>query len=160
MSAIFVMIPFATIELLYVGGFCAEGGPYVIRQECPDGVIPVLAGGIPLLIVFGIAYALALPEGWRSLLGWAWPILFLELAGCFIAASFTASDQGFTIAPFITGLVMAGIGLLPAIGLPVVPTSPRASGASESSGRASLAYQFGFVLAGGICGYLLWSAIV
>lgn len=160
MSAIFVMIPFATMELLDVGGFCAEGGPYVIRQECPDGVIPVLAIGIPLLIVFGITYAVALPEGWRSLLGWAWPILFLELAGCFILASFTASDQGFAIAPFITGLVMAGIGLLPAIGLPVVPSRRRTSGPGESSGRTSLAYQLGFVVIGGVCGYLLWSAIV
>ena len=29
-----------------VGGFCAEGGPYVIETHCPEGVPLVLIGGI------------------------------------------------------------------------------------------------------------------
>ena len=148
------------MQLLDVGGFCAEGGPYVIRQECPSGVIPVLGGGIPLLFVFGIAYAVALPTGWRFLLVWAWPILFLELAACFFISTFTAPGQSFAVAPFITGLVMAGIAFLPLIGMPVIPSPGRAAGSGEPSPKGSLALQLALVIAGGIGGYLLWTVIV
>ena len=36
-----------------VGGFCAEGGPYVIETHCPDGVPLLLVGGIFGLFGFG-----------------------------------------------------------------------------------------------------------
>lgn len=159
MAAILVMVPFAGMKLLDVGGFCAEGGPYVIRQECPEGVIPVLAGGLPLLFVFGIAYTLALPAGWRFLLVWGWPILFLGLAAVFFISAFTAPDQSFAVAPFITGIVMAGIGFLPLLGIQIVPSPRRAAGSGDPSSGRSLALQLFSVAAGGIGGYLLWTAI-
>ena len=36
-ACIVLMLGLALIPLLEVGGFCAEGGPYEIRQECPTG---------------------------------------------------------------------------------------------------------------------------
>ena len=36
-----------------IGGFCAEGGPYVIETHCPDGVPLLLVGGIFGLFGFG-----------------------------------------------------------------------------------------------------------
>ena len=160
MAAIFVMLPLAAMALLDVGGFCASGGPYVIRQECPTGVIPVLGAGIPLLFVFGFIYALALPAGWRALLVWGWPLLFLELAVCFFISAFTAPGQSFAVGPFITGLVMAGVAVIPVLGIPVVPSPKRAARRGETSPRGSLALQIAFVVAGGVGGYFLWGALV
>lgn len=160
LAAILVMLPLAGMELLDVGGFCAEGGPYVIRQECPEGVIPVLGAGIPLLFVFGLAYTLAIPAGWRFLLVWAWPILFFGIAAAFFVSTFTAPGQSFAVAPFITGIVMAGIGLFPVAGIPIIPSPGRAASSGEHAPKGSLALQLGFVVAGGFGGYLLWTAIV
>ena len=36
-----------------VGGFCAEGGPYVIETHCPEGVPLLITGGIFGLFIFG-----------------------------------------------------------------------------------------------------------
>lgn len=160
-AAILVMFPLAMLQLLDVGGFCASGGPYVIRQECPDGVIPVLGAGIPLLFVFGFAYAIALPAGWRFLLVWGWPILFLIMAAAFIISAFTAPDQGFAVAPFITGILMAAIGIGPMLlGLSIIPTPGKAASSGESSAKGSLALQIAFIALGGVGGYFLWGTLV
>lgn len=161
MAAIFVMVPLAMLQLLDVGGFCASGGPYVIRQECPDGVMPVLGAGFPLLFVFGIAYTVSLPTGWRFLLVWCWPLLFLIIAAAFIVSAFTAPDQGFAAVPFIVGIVMAAIGIGPMlIGLPILPSPRRAANRGEPSAKGSLALQLVFVALGGVGGYFLWGTLV
>lgn len=65
-----------------VGGFCAEGGPYVIEVHCPEGVPLVLVGGIFGLFGFGglTAWKGSLIGGpYGALVLLAWPALFLSL---------------------------------------------------------------------------------
>ncbi|WP_199589305.1 SHOCT domain-containing protein [Blastococcus sp. TF02A-26] len=68
-----------------VGGSCADGGPYVSAQPCPDGT------GGALLLVFGSALVCVLGTLWGAhvlrapqpvLLGW--PALFLTLGWNFL----------------------------------------------------------------------------
>ena len=32
--------------VMEIGGVCADGGPFVTRQSCPDGVPALMVGGI------------------------------------------------------------------------------------------------------------------
>ena len=77
--------------VLDVGGYCAEGGPYVIAQHCPDGVAWLL----PLSIFAGLGSAglmgwkgaqLGGPYGGLVLL--AWPALFISLGWNFLEFAF------------------------------------------------------------------------
>ena len=58
-----------------VGGFCAEGGPYVIAHHCPEGT----AWLIPLAVFAGLGSAgltawkgASLGAPWSGLIGLAW----------------------------------------------------------------------------------------
>ena len=77
--------------VMNVGGFCADGGPYVIETPCPDGT--------PLAIMFGI-FGLFLFGGvmlWKGsviggpyvgLVALAWPALFMSLGWNFLEYAF------------------------------------------------------------------------
>ncbi len=59
-----------------VGGFCAEGGPYEIRQECPEGTTALIMGGVWIGLLGLVAAAVGLSRIGRgalflTLLGWA-----------------------------------------------------------------------------------------
>jgi hypothetical protein len=63
-------------SVMDIGGYCAEGGPYVIAQTCPDGATPALFIGIWGLFLFGaIATIGGVKVGgiWAAapLLGWS-----------------------------------------------------------------------------------------
>lgn len=80
-----------------IGGACASGGPYVPRQECPDGtwLIPVsiFTGliGTALVVVGGFSGG---PQLWTL----AWPALFCSLGWNFL-------EYGVDPPPPETGLV-------------------------------------------------------
>ena len=40
--------------VLDVGGSCADGGPYVSAQPCPDGA-SLVAAGVPMMVILGMA---------------------------------------------------------------------------------------------------------
>ncbi len=67
-----------------VGGYCASGGPYQIRQQCPNGV----AGTFPLAIIGGLIFlglfVFCASDRGRSVAMLAWSALFLTLAWNFI----------------------------------------------------------------------------
>jgi hypothetical protein len=76
-----------------VGGFCAEGGPFVIEQHCPQGVPGIMVGsilgGLVLAFVYvGIVFAKGIPS-FAMLL---WPALFLSLGWNFLEFAFDPSD--------------------------------------------------------------------
>lgn len=52
-----------------IGGFCAEGGPFEIRQRCPEGV--------PLIMVMGV-FGLF---GFGALMGWKGAVIGGVYAG-------------------------------------------------------------------------------
>src|SRR5687768_29037 len=73
--------------IMDVGGFCAEGGPYVIETPCPQGVPLVLVGGIFGLVGFGGLMAwkgAAIGGPYAGLVALAWPALFISLGWNFL----------------------------------------------------------------------------
>jgi len=154
-AALFVLIALALRSANEVGGFCAAGGPYVIRQGCPVGVLPVMAIGIPLLFVFGIAYFAALPRTWKSLIYLAWPVLFVGLGLVFVYSAFTASDS-FGIGAFVIGLMMAGIGAIPFL----LPKAARRGFGYFPERGEGLSPQLWSILVGVAVGALVWFGIL
>ena len=71
-------------SVMDIGGACAEGGPYVPVQPCPDGTW-MLALAIPMLIVVAMTgSAVAIGMGAPNLLVPMWGLLFGSLGWNFL----------------------------------------------------------------------------
>lgn len=94
----FTLLFLSSTAVIGLGGFCASGGPYEIRVECPDSVVAFT----PLSIIGGliaVAISAFLAQGFGTpLVSWAWPILFCGLGAAFLG--------GFVLYQDITGLII------------------------------------------------------
>jgi hypothetical protein len=141
-----------------VGGFCAEGGPYVIDTHCPEGVVPVMMLAFPALFLFGgmmVWKGSRLGGYYAALPLLAWPALFLSLGWNFIEYSLPTAQHGLELGWLMPGLMFVAMGIvpllivLPAVGLrgPADPdkvesmrrTLQRAQARPPSTTRASRA---------------------
>lgn len=90
-----------------LGGFCAQGGPYVIQTECPESVViwaPLsIFGG---LIAVGIGLFAARGFG-APVVVWAWPVLFVGLGVQFLLSG--------GIVGVIIGVMFVVMGVVPLI---------------------------------------------
>jgi len=78
--------------VMNVGGACADGGPYVSAQPCPDGSI-LIAVAVPALIIFAmIGTVSASGVGAPNLLVPMWGVLFGTLGWNFLEYSFKGPD--------------------------------------------------------------------
>ncbi len=121
--------------VMAVGGACADGGPYVSVQPCPDGVAMSMMLGIFGLFGFGGLglWAGALIGGsWMFLPLLAWPGLFLSLGWNFLELGATppaglgeGPELGWLI-PGVMFVVMGGLPLVVAWRAPGVVRSGRA----------------------------------
>jgi hypothetical protein len=92
-----------------VGGACADGGPYVSAQPCPDGVPLAMIGGM-----FGLFGAAGLIVWFGSRIGTAaasivalgWPALFLALGLNFLDYAFNPPDD---VATPVWGWLIPGV---------------------------------------------------
>jgi len=102
--------------VLDVGGFCAEGGPYEIRQECPDGSGFMLVGILCVLLAAGALVLGAFRDGPR-LWALAWPIGFLALGWNFATYALDPPPgiDGSPVGWWICAVVFVGIALMPVI---------------------------------------------
>ena len=132
LSALCGMVIMAALAVINVGGYCAEGGPYVIAQHCPDGSAVVLSLGIPLMFLLGFFYAMAKPAPWPSTFGWLWPVLFVGMAIAFFIGAANAPG-GIGWAAIVTGIVMLVLGVAPIVIF---------AGRSSDSSRAPLSSRF------------------
>ena len=66
-----------------VGGSCGSGGPYVVRQECPDGAGLIVVGIFAALLGTGLVVAGTFRNG-PQLWVFAWPALFIALGWNFL----------------------------------------------------------------------------
>jgi hypothetical protein len=108
-----------------VGGACASGGAYEIRQACPEGV-----GWVTPVAIFGMFFA-----GIFTFLGvfsdggprpyvFAWSALFLALGWNFLDYGFNPpGDNGAVVGWLICGFVFVAMGGIPLLFL----LSPRAA---------------------------------
>lgn len=68
-----------------VGGFCAEGGPFVIEQHCPKGVPGLVLGGIwGGIIFYGLYVWQTIKHKVPSFILLGWSALFLSLGWNFL----------------------------------------------------------------------------
>ena len=107
--------------VLDVGGYCAEGGPYVIAQHCPDGVALLL----PLAIFAGLGCAglmgwkgAALGGPYAGLVALAWPALFISLGWNFLQFALfpPPPDTGIELGWLIPGVLFVIMGAAPLVG--------------------------------------------
>jgi hypothetical protein len=78
--------------VMNVGGACADGGPYVSAQPCPDGSF-LIAFAVPALIIFSmIGTVSASTVGAPNLLVPMWGVLFGTLGWNFLEYSFKGPD--------------------------------------------------------------------
>lgn len=116
-----------------VGGFCAEGGPYVIETHCPEGVPLVLVGGIFGLFGFGGLTAWkgsVIGEPYGALVLLAWPALFLSLGWNFLEYALNPPPgQGIVWGWLIPGVLFVLMGGLPLLGVLPIANTGRAGSA-------------------------------
>lgn len=101
-----------SMQIMDVGGFCAEGGPYEIAVHCPasSGVsvtiaLPMIAAGV-LLGIFG-ARGFGVPAH-----GFFWTLLFGVEGIAFLISAFSI-PEGVSVAWLICGVLFIGIAVPP-----------------------------------------------
>jgi hypothetical protein len=101
-------------SVMDVGGFCASGGPYEIRQTCPQGVAWMMPVSIFGLLVFaGISVVGAFSEGGPRPYAFAWSALFLALGWNFLDYGFNPPDGGTSASWLVCGVVFVLMGGVP-----------------------------------------------
>lgn len=105
-----------------VGGYCAEGGPYVIETQCPDGVDVLLP-----LAIFGGLGSVALVSWKGAVIGrvyaglvlLAWPALFISLGWNFLEYAIwpPGPDGGIVWGWLIPGVIFEVMGAVPLFGI-------------------------------------------
>lgn len=124
-------------SVMDIGGACADGGPFVPRQSCPDGVpLLMLAGIWGGIIACGIYVWQTIKYRIPSLIALAWPALFLSLGWNFFEYAFNPPfGSGIVWGWLVCGVVFVLMGGLPLL-VVVRPTINSFRGA-PSSWRAS-----------------------
>jgi hypothetical protein len=79
---------FSMRAVMNVGGSCADGGPYVSAQPCPDGAA-LIAVAVPVMLLTAIfGSAVAMSVGAPNLLVPMWGVLFGTLGWNFLEFAF------------------------------------------------------------------------
>jgi hypothetical protein len=116
------MVYLSMRAVMDVGGFCAEGGPFVIEQHCPQGVPGVLIGSLWGGIILAGIYVW---QAWRhkvpSFAGLLWPALFLSLGWNFLEYAFDPPGTGGGV---VWGWLVCGVVFMLMGGLPLLVMLP------------------------------------
>ena len=100
-----------------VGGYCAEGGPYVIETHCPAGSTLFITLGVPLWFAgafIGLFAAATLSAPTPIMPGWA--LLFGALGWNFVDYAVNADPSGIVVSWLVCGIVF-WIMALPALAI-------------------------------------------
>ena len=109
-------------SVMDVGGYCAEGGPFVIEQHCPQGVPGVIVGSIwGGLILAGLYAWQVFRNGLPNFVGLLWPALFLSLGWNFLEYAFDPPGSGGGV---VWGWLVCGILFVLMGGLPLIVVLP------------------------------------
>jgi hypothetical protein len=130
-------------SVMDIGGYCAEGGPYVIATSCPDAATPSLMLGIFGLFLFGaIATAGGLKVGgvWAAAPVLGWSALFGVLGWNFMAYGvFSVPGGGIELGWAICGIVFWVMAVVPLVavigGLGTLATAPADAMATRQARR-------------------------
>ena len=134
--------------VMAVGGFCAEGGPFVIEQHCPKGVPGLVMGGIwGGIIFYGLYVWQTIKHKVPSFMLLGWSALFLSLGWNFLEFGVDppGPDGGLEWGWLTCAIVFALMGGLPLIAV-VKPTLKGffgEPGAQPQSGRGLMSSTLG-----------------
>jgi hypothetical protein len=132
--------------IMDIGGACADGGPYVSVQPCPDGASAMLSVAIPVLILATFAAtAIAVTVGAPTLILPMWVLLFGSLGWNFLEYAF--SSEGVVIGWLVCGVVFE-LMALPALVLLVATAKVRIPGTSTGEAIGIGTWWFLYALAG------------
>jgi hypothetical protein len=126
---------FSMRAVMNVGGSCADGGPYVSSQSCPDGSW-LIAIAIPLMLITAMAgSAAALSIDAPNLLIPMWGLLFGSLGWNFLEFAFKGNGivWGWLVCGVMFWLMAAPavFGMLVALKNAVIPPSEPVPGAGS-----------------------------
>jgi hypothetical protein len=116
-------------SVMDVGGFCAEGGPYEIRQHCPQGVawiVPVSIFG--MIASVGVGLLGVFRQGGPRPYVFAWSALFLALGWNFLEYGFDPPGGGTSGGWLVCGVVFVIMGGAPLFALRDPPAAKWAFG--------------------------------
>jgi hypothetical protein len=119
LTAAIVVIFLGMRAVMDIGGYCAEGGPYVIETHCPEGVpllmtlaFPGAFGAIGLMLWGGSPIG----RQYQGLAFFAWPALFLSLGWNFLEYGVNPpGGGGLAWGWLICGVVFVAMGGVPLI---------------------------------------------
>jgi hypothetical protein len=117
-AAAITLICLGMRAVMDVGGSCADGGPYVSAQPCPEGVaLATLVGFLGGAAALGLAAwkGAAIGGGASSLVLLAWPALFGVLGLTFLQYGLDppGDDPGWAWGNVITGVVFVAMAFIP-----------------------------------------------
>jgi hypothetical protein len=138
LTACLALVFLAMRAVMAIGGACADGGPFVSAQPCPDGVPLAMVGGIFGIFAFAALvwrFGAAIGEPFSSLPFLTWPALFCSLGWNFLEYGLFAPLGGEEIiwGFLIPGVLFEIMGIVPLIGLIGVL---RSGGGSPKPGRS------------------------
>src|SRR5262245_22863252 len=116
LSACITLIWLGMRAVMDIGGACAEGGPFVPVQPCPEGAPAALTLGMLGLFGFGglgLWAGAQIGGGWAALPLLAWPALFGSLGWNFLEYGFTAEEGGIVWGWVIPGVVFVLMAVVP-----------------------------------------------
>ena len=127
---------FSMRAVMNVGGACADGGPYISAQPCPDGAV-LIAVAVPVMLITAMAgSAAALSINAPNLLIPMWGVLFGSLGWNFL--EYTFKGDGIVWGWLVCGVMFwlmaapAVFGILVAVKNAVLPPStPRSDTGSR-----------------------------
>jgi hypothetical protein len=120
-AAAMTMLFLGMRSVMDIGGFCAEGGPYVIGVSCPRDISAVMIGGIWAGLAFAGLYAwLAFKHRVPNFVALLWSALFLSLGWNFLVYGLDApGDAGLAWGWLVCAVLFLLMG-----GLPLIPVLP------------------------------------
>jgi hypothetical protein len=116
LAACLTLIWLGMRAVMDIGGACAEGGPFVPVQPCPEGAPAALTLGVLGIFGFGALgiYAGArIGGGWAGLPLLAWPVLFGSLGWNFLEYGFTFEEGGIVWGWVIPGVIFVLMAVVP-----------------------------------------------
>lgn len=116
-AAALTMLYLGMRSVMEIGGACAQGGPFVPRRPCPQGVPAVMVGSIwGGLILAGLYIWRTSKVQAPSFAGFLWPALFLSLGWNFFEFGLTGDPSGGVVVGWlVSGVVFALMGGLPLV---------------------------------------------
>lgn len=149
--------------VMEIGGYCASGGPYEIRRECPDGTGLIFLGIFAGLVGTGLT-AVGTFAGGPQLWTLAWPALFCSLGWNFLEYGIDPPppEHGPVWGWLICAVTFLAMGGIPLVGILLAARSVLWGGRDElvtdRLRLAVLALAATAAVAGIWVGTLIWNA--